>query len=267
LKRHSKGNPCRSAAGSFKAIGIIPARYASTRLEGKVLLDIAGKPMIQHVYERASQSSLLSEVLVATDDERILEAVRKFKGRAQLTSPYHLSGTDRVAEVASQISADIIVNIQGDEPLISSRMIENSILPLLEDSDVQMSTLCRRITEAQEAFDPNVVKVVMDLEGFALYFSRSPIPFHRDLWKGIGPFPEKGGVALCHKHFGLYAYRRDFLFRFSTLPPSPLEKIEQLEQLRALENGFRIKVVETDEETIGVDTEQDLERVRAIFEQ
>jgi 3-deoxy-manno-octulosonate cytidylyltransferase (CMP-KDO synthetase) len=251
----------------LKAIGIIPARYASTRLEGKVLLDIAGKPMIQHVYERASQSSALSQVLVATDDERIVEAVRKFKGRAQLTSPHHLSGTDRVAEVAAQLGADIIVNIQGDEPLISSRMIEDTVIPLMKDSDVQMSTLCRRITEAREAFDPNVVKVVMDQEGFALYFSRSPIPFHRDLWKGIGSFPERTGAPLCYKHFGLYAYRRDFLLRFSALPPSPLERIEQLEQLRALENGFRIRVVETNDETVGVDTEQDLERVRAILEE
>ncbi|MDH7500855.1 MAG: 3-deoxy-manno-octulosonate cytidylyltransferase [candidate division NC10 bacterium] len=249
----------------MKAVGIIPARYASTRLEGKVLLSIAGKPMIQHVYERASQSSFLGEILVATDDERVAEAVRGFGGEVRLTSPRHASGTDRVAEVATQLSAGLIVNIQGDEPLISPSMIEDALRPLLEDSRVKMSTLCRRITEAEEVFDPNVVKVVMDQGGFALYFSRAPIPFHRDLW-GRDPSPRQGArLDLAYKHFGLYAYRRDFLLRFSALPPSPLERIEQLEQLRALENGFPIRVVETEEETIGVDTEEDLQRVRAFF--
>jgi 3-deoxy-manno-octulosonate cytidylyltransferase (CMP-KDO synthetase) len=249
----------------LKAIGIIPARYASTRLEGKVLLDIAGKPMIQHVYERSSQSTLLAEVYVATDDPRILSAVERFGGKAHLTSPLHPSGTDRVAEVAAKLEADIVVNIQGDEPLISPQMIESAILPLLGDSSVQMSTLCRRITDPQEVFDPNVVKVVQNREGFALYFSRSPIPFHRDLWKGSGASIEYGGGVVCYKHFGLYAYRKDFLLRFSGLKPTPLERIEQLEQLRALENGYEIKVVESEEETIGVDTEQDLERVRSTF--
>jgi len=249
----------------LKAIGIIPARYASTRLEGKVLLDIAGKPMIQHVYERSSQSTLLAEVYVATDDPRILSAVERFGGKAHLTSPLHPSGTDRVAELAAKLEADIVVNIQGDEPLISPQMIESAILPLLGDYSVQMSTLCRRITDPQEVFDPNVVKVVQNREGFALYFSRSPIPFHRDLWKGSGASIEYGGGVVCYKHFGLYAYRKDFLLRFSGLKPTPLERIEQLEQLRALENGYEIKVVESEEETIGVDTEQDLERVRSTF--
>lgn len=249
----------------MKAIGIIPARYASTRLEGKVLLDIAGKPMIQHVYERSSQSTLLAEVYVATDDPRILSAVERFGGKAHLTSPLHPSGTDRVAELAAKLEADIVVNIQGDEPLISPQMIESAILPLLGDCSVQMSTLCRRITDPQEVFDPNVVKVVQNREGFALYFSRSPIPFHRDLWKGSGASIEYGGGVVCYKHFGLYAYRKDFLLRFSGLKPTPLERIEQLEQLRALENGYEIKVVESEEETIGVDTEQDLERVRSTF--
>jgi 3-deoxy-manno-octulosonate cytidylyltransferase (CMP-KDO synthetase) len=249
----------------LKAIGIIPARYASTRLEGKVLLDIGGKPMIQHVYERSSQSTLLAEVHVATDDPRILSAVERFGGKAHLTSPLHLSGTDRVAEVAAKLEADIVVNIQGDEPLISCQMIEGTILPFLEDFNLQMSTLCRRITNPQEVFDPNVVKVVKDREGFALYFSRSPIPFHRELWKGPGGSVEFREGAACYKHFGLYAYRKDFLLKFSDLKPTPLEKIEQLEQLRALENGYGIKVVESEEETIGVDTQQDLDRVRATF--
>lgn len=251
----------------MKVVGVIPARYSSTRLEGKVLLDIAGKPLIQHVYERSSQSDLLNEVLVATDDQRIYEAVTHFGGKALLTSPHHLSGTDRVAEVADRLKADIFVNIQGDEPLISPRMVEDAVVPLVEDTHLQMSTLCRRITDVHEAFDPNVVKVVKDQEGFALYFSRSPIPFHRNLWREGNPFPENASIALCYKHFGLYVYRRDFLLRFSRLQPSPLEQIEQLEQLRALENGYRVKVVETEEDTIGVDTKQDLERVRAIFKQ
>ena len=249
----------------MKAIGIIPARYASTRLEGKVLLDIAGKPMIQHVYERSSQSTLLAEVHVATDDPRILSAVERFGGKAHLTSPLHPSGTDRVAEVAAKLEADIVVNIQGDEPLISPQMIDGTILPFLEDSNLQMSTLCRRITNPREVFDPNVVKVVQDRQGFALYFSRSPIPFHREVWKGPGASIEFRDGVVCYKHFGLYAYRKDFLLRFSDLEPTPLEKIEQLEQLRALENGYGIKVVESEEETIGVDTQQDLERVRATF--
>lgn len=249
----------------MKAIGIIPARYASTRLEGKVLRDIAGKPMIQHVYERSSQCTRLAEVHVATDDPRVLSAVEQFGGKAHMTSPLHPSGTDRIAEVAAKLEADIVVNIQGDEPLISPQMIEGTLLPFLENSGLQMSTLCRRITNPQEVFDPNVVKMVQDREGFALYFSRSPIPFHRDLWKGLGASTEGRSVGVCYKHFGLYAYRRDFLLRFSSLKPTPLEEIERLEQLRALEYGYRIKVVESVEETIGVDTEQDLERVRAAF--
>jgi 3-deoxy-manno-octulosonate cytidylyltransferase (CMP-KDO synthetase) len=249
----------------LKAVGVIPARFASTRLEGKALLDIAGKPMIQHVYERASQSTFLSRLIVATDDERIRDAVRKFGGEAQMTSARHLSGTDRVAEVAGRLKADIIVNIQGDEPLLSPHMIEDSVAPLMENPDLQMSTLCRRITEPQEILDPNVVKVVRDQKGFALYFSRSPIPFHREIGKGtVGPSAGVGGLVY-YKHFGLYAYRRDFLFQLTAFPPSPLEKVERLEQLRVLENGFRLKVVETEEETIGVDTEQDLERVRGVL--
>ena len=222
--------------------------------------------MIQHVCERAAQSSLLHEVVVATDDERILRTVERFGGKAHLTSPDHSSGTDRVAEVAIKLEGDIVVNIQGDEPLISPRMIDEAILPLMQDKSLPMSTLCRRIREPGEAFDPNVVKVVKDPEGFALYFSRAPIPYHRDLWRELVPHREGAEISLCYKHFGLYAYRRDFLLHFSRLRPSPLERIEQLEQLRALENGYRIKVLETDEETIGVDTEQDLERVRAIFQ-
>jgi 3-deoxy-manno-octulosonate cytidylyltransferase (CMP-KDO synthetase) len=250
----------------LKAVGIIPARYASTRLEGKVLRDIAGKPMIQHVYERSSQSALLADVWVAADDPRVMAAVSQFGGKVQFTSPHHSSGTDRVAEVAAKLEADVIVNIQGDEPLISPPMIESTILPFLQDPSLEMSTLCRRITELSEVFDPNVVKVVRDREGFALYFSRSPIPFHRDLWEESGASMKCREGTICYKHFGLYAYRRDFLLRFSCLKPSPLEQVERLEQLRALENGHRIMVMESEEETIGVDTEQDLERVRAVFQ-
>jgi 3-deoxy-manno-octulosonate cytidylyltransferase (CMP-KDO synthetase) len=251
----------------MKAIGIIPARYSSTRLEGKPLLYIAGKPMIQHVYQRASSAPVLDRVIVATDDARIVEAVRAFGGEVRLTSPDHPSGTDRVAEVAGSLEADVVVNIQGDEPLITPGMIEDLILPMRGDRSLQMCTLCRRISNVNEIFDPDVVKVVRDRDGFALYFSRAPIPFHREEWKGRnqGPLGADGLTAACYKHFGLYAYRRDFLFQLTALPPSPLEKTEQLEQLRALENGYRIKVVETQEDTIGVDTELDLERVREIF--
>lgn len=251
----------------MRTIGIIPARYSSTRLKGKPLIDIAGKPMIQHVYERASSAAALHRVIVATDDMRIVQAVEAFGGEVRLTSPDHPSGTDRVAEVAASVEADIVVNIQGDEPLVTPEMIADSILPLQEDHDLQMSTLCRRILDVQELFDPDVVKVVRDRQGFALYFSRAPIPYHRDEWKEKDQAPG-GGSGLstaCYRHFGLYAYRRDFLFRLTALPPSPLEKTERLEQLRALENGYRIKVVETQADTIGVDTELDLERVRELF--
>lgn len=236
-----------------EVIGIIPARYQSTRFPGKPLADICGKPMIQHVYERARAAAVLDDVLVATDDERIYQAVEGFGGKAVMTSPEHPTGTDRLAEVAAGLTADIIVNIQGDEPLLSPESIEQAVKPLLEDETLVMSTLKLRVEDPEEALDPNVVKVVTDAAGNALYFSRAPIPYPRE------------GTATYYKHIGLYVYRRDFLLKFASLPPTPLEQVEKLEQLRALENGYQIRVVETDYAAIGVDTPQDLEKVRKIL--
>jgi 3-deoxy-manno-octulosonate cytidylyltransferase (CMP-KDO synthetase) len=239
----------------MKIAAIIPARFASTRLEGKPLADICGKTMVQRVYERALAANL-SEVLVATDDERILKAVQSFGGRAVMTSPLHASGTDRVAEAASHIKADIIVNLQGDEPLIDPGLIEASVQPMLDDPSLSMCTLKTPITHEEEYLDPNAVKVTTDRDGFALYFSRSPIPFCR---KGFACLP-----IPAYKHIGLYVYRREFLFEFTKMMPTALEISESLEQLRALENGRRIKVVEVQYNPVSVDTPEDLEKVRAI---
>lgn len=236
---------------------IIPARYASTRLHGKPLLDIAGKPMVQHVYERAQKAELINNVLVATDDRRILDAVKKFGGEAVMTSEAHKSGTDRLAEVAESLKSDIIVNIQGDEPLIEPAMIDEAIMPLCDDSYIVMGSLKAEIRDEYELGSPNVVKVVVDRNDFALYFSRCPIPYFRD---------EPMSLLTCRfKHIGLYVYRREFLLKYAKMPQTPLEEAEKLEQLRALENGYRIKVPTTRFQSIGVDTEDDLERVRRIL--
>jgi 3-deoxy-manno-octulosonate cytidylyltransferase (CMP-KDO synthetase) len=213
--------------------------------------------MLQHVYERASQARYLSHTIIATDDRRVYEVARSFGAPVRMTRSDHPSGTDRVAEVASAEDAAIVVNIQGDEPLIDPGAIDLAILPLIHDSGVAMSTLKKRIEDPREIADPNVVKVVTNRRGDAIYFSRSPIPFERDA----------GGRAACFKHIGLYVYRRDFLLNYSALPAGPLELAERLEQLRALENGYSIRVVETDYESVGVDTPQDLERVSRMFEQ
>ncbi len=237
----------------MKVTGIIPARFSSTRLPGKPLADICGKPMIQHVYEKASQATLLNEVLVATDDKRVYNKVLEFGGKAMMTSPDHNTGTDRLAEVARKLDSDVIVNIQGDEPLMNPENIDIAVSALLDDETVPMSTLMWRIVDLEEAQNPSVVKVVTDKEGNALYFSRSPIPYPR----------EDAGVYF--KHLGLYVYRRDFLLHFAALKPTPLEELEKLEQLRVLENGYKIKVVETEHTSIGVDTPADLDRVRRII--
>lgn len=234
---------------------IIPARYASTRLPGKPLLDIAGKPMIQHVVERVRQARRPSQILVATDDIRIFAAVREFGGEARMTSARHPTGTDRLAEVAATLpEIDLILNIQGDEPLIPPQAIDELIAAFDDRPDLQMATLMTPMTE-EEYENPAAVKVVVSLDGHALYFSRSLIPFPRN----------RGPQWRCFKHIGVYAYRRDFLLRFATLPPSPLETTEALEQLRALENGYRIRVIETPFRSIGVDTPEDLEQVRQLF--
>ncbi len=242
----------------MKVAVIIPSRYQSSRFMGKPLADVLGKPMIQHVYERVLQSKSASLAAVATDDRRIFEAVEKFGGRVVLTSPDHATGTDRIAEAAGKLGLageDIVVNIQGDQPTFEPAQIDEVAKPLLEDSTIDFSTLIYRIRRAEEITDPNAVKVAFDRNHFALYFSRSTIPFVRD----------RGKAADYWKHHGIYAYRMSFLSVFTRLPQGALENLEALEQLRALEHGYRIKVVETPYDSIEVDTPRDLERVKAFL--
>ncbi len=239
---------------------VIPARYASTRLPGKPLAEIGGRPMIQWVYERVHRASLVNGVVVATDDQRIVDAVEAFGGHALLTSADHPSGTDRLAEAARDLHADIIVNVQGDEPLIVPEVIDTCIRPMLEGGDFHVVTPCTPIASRAELANPNVVKIVKDCAGRALYFSRAAIPFDRDE-EDPGANP---GHRVFFKHLGLYVYSREFLLTYSTLKPTPLEGREKLEQLRILENGYRIRVVETPYDSIGVDSQEDLERVRQL---
>lgn len=213
--------------------------------------------MLQHVWERASQARYLTDLVIATDDERIRSAAEEFRARVKMTRSDHATGTDRVAEVASASNAEIIVNIQGDEPLIDPAAIDVAILGLLNDDDVPMGTLKKRIEREREITDPNVVKVVTDRHGNAIYFSRSPIPYVRE---------SAGESTAYFKHIGLYVYRREFLLSYSDLPVGPLERAERLEQLRAIENGHKIRVVETEYESLGVDTPEDWEQVSALFE-
>ncbi|RLE11480.1 3-deoxy-manno-octulosonate cytidylyltransferase [Candidatus Aerophobetes bacterium] len=237
----------------MRVLGVIPARYGSTRLEGKPLADIMGKPMIQYVYENAAKSSILDELIVATDNIRIKEAVEKFGGKAMLTSPSHPTGTDRVAEVAKNFDPQVVVNIQGDEPFINPGMINEVVEPLLEDKEIPMGTLMHEITEKEDFNNPNVVKVVTDKLGFALYFSRSLIPY-----------PRKTEKHRVFEHIGIYSFQKEFLLKFTRLEPTPLEQTESLEQLRVLESGYRIKVVLTRYKyvALSVDTPEDLERAR-----
>ena len=244
---------------------VIPARYASTRFPGKALAEIGNKPMIQHVYERTTRATLVNSVIVATDDERIQQAVTGFGGVCCMTRADHETGTDRLAEVAAGLDADIIVNVQGDEPLIEPAMIDQAIRPFLDDPRLRMGTLKARIRCLHDFLSPNVVKVVTDRDDNALYFSRSPLPFFRDKWKDLKDESFSSGKLLCHKHVGLYVYRKDFLIEFSAMPPAFLEVSEKLEQLRALENGVVIRVVETEFESIGVDTPDDLAKARERF--
>ena len=253
-----------------EAVAIIPARYSSTRLPGKPLLLLARMPMIIHVVEKASRAQLVSRVIVATDDQRILEAVRAHGGEAQMTSPALTSGTDRVAEVAAELDFEFIVNVQGDEPLIEPSTIDAAIRPLIEDSQIQISTTSEPVTSVEDVFNPSVVKVVTDARGLALYFSRSPIP-HIGLAAGATLQETLSAnsslLSNYRKHSGLYAYRAGFLQQFARMKPSPLERAEGLEQLRALENGFDIRVVPVAHRSIGVDTEQDYERVKRLIEE
>ena len=240
-----------------RIVGVIPARYGSSRFEGKVLADIAGKPMIQWVYERASQSKTLDELFVAVDDPRVQSKVEGFGGKAIMTGVHHKSGTDRIAEVVEKMAADIIVNIQGDQPLIDPNMIDEAVQPMIDNPEIRMSTLKRKI-EKDEFDDPGVVKVVVDERDFALYFSRSLIPYPR--------YDENMRV---YEHVGLYVYRKDFLLEISQMPQGHLEKIESLEQLRVLEKGHKILVVETKMDKaagISVDTPEDLERVERLID-
>jgi 3-deoxy-manno-octulosonate cytidylyltransferase (CMP-KDO synthetase) len=240
-------------------VAIIPARYASTRFPGKPLALIHGKPMLQYVYERTSRADLVDEVIVATDDERILSAAEDFGARAVLTSACHETGTDRLAEVAAGLEkADLVVNVQGDEPKIAPEMIDTAIAPLGERPDISMGTLMADIAAPEDFNNPNVVKVVTDQQGLALYFSRSPIPFTRDA------VPDTAHLN-ARRHIGLYVYRRDFLLLYPYLDPTPLEKAEKLEQLRALEHGYRIHVALTTHLSIGVDTPEDLEKVKTLL--
>jgi 3-deoxy-manno-octulosonate cytidylyltransferase (CMP-KDO synthetase) len=246
---------------SSKIIAIIPARYGSTRFPGKSLAMIKGKPMIQRVYERTKQSQLINRVIVATDDDRILKAVSSFGGEAVMTASDHSTGTDRIAEVAGRFACDLVINVQGDEPLIHPEMIDQAIRPLVDDPSIPMGTLCREIQDHDEAIDPNVVKVVFDKNGFALYFSRAPIPWDRDNWANKKSLNELLLSSPLYKHIGLYVYRRDFLLVFAKLPGSRLEKIEKLEQLRALEHGYKIKTIVTQHNSFGVDIPDDLSKI------
>lgn len=245
------------------AIGVIPARYASTRFEGKVLADLGGKPVIQHVYERAKQAKMLDDLVVACDDGRVKAAVLKFGGKAILTSPDQPTGTDRLTEVVNPIDVKVVVNIQGDEPFVQPTMIDQIVLALLNNnSKTGMATVIKKIEDEKELYDPNVVKVITDKDGYALYFSRNFIPFVRDRKAGA-PILE---AHTFYKHIGLYGYTKDFLFTFKNLPKSKLEEAEKLEQLRALEHGYRIKTIITKFDTVGIDTPEDLERARALLD-
>jgi 3-deoxy-manno-octulosonate cytidylyltransferase (CMP-KDO synthetase) len=240
----------------MKVLGVIPARYASTRFEGKALADIMGKPMIQHVYERAIKAKTLDSVMVATDDQRIFDAVKNFGGEVAITKK-HPTGTDRVAEIAGRSDAEMLVNVQGDEPLIEPAMIDEAVEPLLENEKIDLGTLVHRIRSEEEYINPNVVKVVVDRAGFAMYFSRAPIPHIKsEGWKRD---------VITYRHVGLYVFRKHALLSFAHTPPAPFETLEGLEQLRFLENGYRMKVVETNYKSIGVDTPDDLEKVREIM--
>jgi 3-deoxy-manno-octulosonate cytidylyltransferase (CMP-KDO synthetase) len=240
-----------------RVVVVIPARYASTRLPGKPLVPLAGKPMIQHVYERAKRAETVHEVLVATDDRRIVEAVQAFGGQARMTRAEHRTGTERIAEVAAHEAGDLFINVQGDEPLIDPLAIDAAIGALLEEPAAQISTIATPIRHAGDIMDPNVVKTVLDFDDNALYFSRAPIPWIRDTQNKVH--------VKYWKHLGLYVFQRDALLEYPTLPQGELEKVEQLEQLRWLENGWRIRVAEVPHDTVSVDVPDDVTRVETLL--
>jgi 3-deoxy-manno-octulosonate cytidylyltransferase (CMP-KDO synthetase) len=239
----------------MKILCVIPARYASTRLWGKPLADIAGKPMIQRVYERACLAKRPSEVLVATDDKRVYDAMQACGGKVMMTSADHPTGTDRLAEVAGAYpDVDLIINVQGDEPLIEPKVIDDLAAAFDTDEELHMATVMTTMGKEEQA-EPGNVKVVTDKNGYALYFSRS-----------VMPYPRVDTGVPVYKHIGIYAYKRDFLLQYAKMEPTPLEKTESLEQLRALENGYKIKVITTDFKFVGVDTAKDLEIVNQIYQ-
>ncbi len=243
--------------GSVKVVVIIPARYASTRLPGKPLVSLAGKPMIQRVYEQARLAARVDSVLVATDDERIVKAVEKFGGEARMTRSNHRTGTERVAEVAAHEEGEVFVNVQGDEPLLNPASVDAAVASLLEEPAAAISTLATSIKIPAEIMDPNVVKTVLDFDGNALYFSRAPIPWVRDA---------ASKMQVRHlKHLGLYVFQRDALLEYPTLPQGELERIEQLEQLRWLENGWKIRVAEVEHDAVSVDVPEDVARVEKLL--
>ena len=259
--------PYTRAPTDLAIVAIIPARFGSTRLPGKPLSQISGKPMVQHVWERAREARSIDRVLVATDDERIAAVVRAFGGEAAMTSSAHATGTDRLAEAAAAATdAEIVVNIQGDEPMLDPAFIDGVVAPLRAEPALSMSTVSLPLTDLEEMLSSAVVKVVTDEKGDALYFSRSPIPFVRDTVDARASAAQAIGRGLARKHVGLYGYRREALLRFAALPPCALEQAESLEQLRALHHGMKIRVVPMEGRSgVAVDTPQDLERVRAMM--
>jgi len=243
---------------SGKVVVVIPARYGATRLPGKPLVPLAGKPMIQRVFERAKLAKTPSQIIVATDDERILHAVQAFGGEARMTRPDHRTGTERVAEVAAHVEGDVFVNVQGDEPLLDPAAIDTAVNALLEEPPAAVATVATTIKTPADIMDPNVVKTVLDFDGNALYFSRAPIPWVRD---------NAGHIVVRHwKHLGLYVFQRDALLDYPTLPQGDLERIEQLEQLRWMENGVKIRVAEVEHDAVSVDIPEDVARVEKLLQ-
>lgn len=242
-----------------KVVVVIPSRYGSTRLPGKPLVSLAGKPMVQHVYERAKRAQTVHRVLVATDDQRIVDAVKSFGGEACMTRTDHRTGTERIAEVAAREPGDVFVNVQGDEPLIDPAAIDTAVGALLEEPAAQISTVATPVRHAGDIMDPNVVKAVLDFDGNALYFSRAPIPWVRDSQQKIH--------VNYWKHLGLYVFERNALLEYPTLPQGELEKIEQLEQLRWLENGWKIRVAEVAHDAVSVDVPEDVTRVERLLQE
>jgi 3-deoxy-manno-octulosonate cytidylyltransferase (CMP-KDO synthetase) len=241
-----------------QVVVVIPSRYAATRLPGKPLVNLAGKPMVQRVYEQAKLAQTVHRVLVATDDQRIVDAVLAFGGEARMTRSDHRTGTERIAEVAAHEPGDVFVNVQGDEPLIDPVAIDTAVAALLEDPPAQIATVATPIRHVPDIMDPNVVKTVLDFDSNALYFSRAPIPWVRDT-------PQKVHVKYW-KHLGLYVFQRDALLEYPTLPQGELEKIEQLEQLRWLENGWKIRVAEVEHDAVSVDVPEDVTRVEKLLQ-